>query len=64
MSLGDSYRWRFGYGFLIRARGRDLEEMLAALRQRLRNDPATELAVAAGQEREIVQLRLRELAGR
>ena len=62
-SLGDSYRWRFGYGFLIRARGRDLEEMLQALRARLGNDPATELAVAAGQEREIVQLRLRELAG-
>ena len=62
-SLGDSYRWRFGYGFLIRARGRDLDEMLEALRARLGNDPATELAVAAGQEREIVQLRLRELAG-
>jgi OHCU decarboxylase len=62
-SLGDSYRWRFGYVFLIRARGRDLEQMLAALRQRLGNDPATELAVAAGQEREIVRLRLRELAG-
>lgn len=62
-SLSESYRWRFGYGFLIRARGRDLEEMLAALRGRLNNDPATELAVAAGQEREIVHLRLRELTG-
>jgi OHCU decarboxylase len=51
----------FGYIFLIRASGRSAEEMLAALRQRLGNDPDTELRVAAGQHREITRLRLERL---
>ncbi|AEH08694.1 MULTISPECIES: allantoicase [Protofrankia] len=55
------YEDRFGYIFLVRAAGRSAEEMLGLLRERLGNDPATELRVAAGQQAEITELRLRRL---
>lgn len=55
------YEERFGHIFLIRAAGRGAVEMLANLRARLRNDPATELRVAAEQQREITRLRLERL---
>lgn len=55
------YEERFGHIFLIRAAGRDAAEMLANLRARLGNDPATELRVAAEQQREITRLRLERL---
>ena len=61
--LNERYRARFGYVFLIRARGRDIDDVLDALARRIDNDPATELEVAAGQQREITQLRLAELLG-
>jgi 2-oxo-4-hydroxy-4-carboxy-5-ureidoimidazoline decarboxylase len=44
--------------FLICATGRTSEEMLAALRKRLRNDPETELKVAAAEHAKITRLRL------
>jgi OHCU decarboxylase len=53
-----TYEARFGNVFLIRAAGRSASEMLAALRERLSNDPVTELRVAADQQREITRLRL------
>jgi allantoicase len=53
-----AYEDRFGHVFLINASGRSAEEMLAALRQRLSNDPDTELDVAAEQQRQITRLRL------
>ncbi|CAN5222469.1 hypothetical protein BH23ACT9_BH23ACT9_26840 [soil metagenome] len=56
-----AYEDRFGHVFLIRAAGRSAEEMLAALRQRLDNDPATEIAVAATQQAQITALRLDRL---
>lgn len=55
------YEERFGHVFLIRAAGRSAEEILAALRERLANDPDTELRVAAEQQREITRLRLEAL---
>ena len=55
------YEARFGHVFLISAAGRDADEILAALQQRLRNDPATELRVAAGEHRRITRLRLERL---
>lgn len=54
-----AYERRFGHVFLIRAAGRSADEMLAALEERLGNDPATELANAADQQRQITALRLR-----
>jgi 2-oxo-4-hydroxy-4-carboxy-5-ureidoimidazoline decarboxylase len=53
-----AYEERFGHVFLIRAAGRGPEEILAALDERLANDPATERRTAAEQLREIAVLRL------
>lgn len=56
-----AYEERFDRIFLVRAAGRDAEEILALLEQRLENDPETELAVTADQLREIALLRLEGL---
>ena len=53
-----TYEDRFSRVFLIRAFGRSSEEILAELRRRLDNDPATELAEAGEQLRAIALLRL------
>lgn len=53
------YEERFGRIFLVRASGRTSEQMLEQLQERLENDPETELAVTAGQLREIAALRLK-----
>jgi OHCU decarboxylase len=41
------YEERFGHVFLIAAAGRSADEILRSLRERMSNDPATELEVAA-----------------
>lgn len=53
-----AYEQRFGHVFLIRAAGRTADEMLAALTQRLANDPQTERDVVRRELTEIVRLRL------
>ena len=55
------YEARFGHVFLISAAGRDAPEILSALTERLGNDPATELRVAAEEHRRITRLRLERL---
>lgn len=55
-----SYEQRFGRVFLIRAKGRSGEEMLAELQRRLNNDDETEQQEALTQLREITLLRLKE----
>ena len=57
-----AYRQRFGFVFLIRARGRSAVELLAALRSRIDNPFEVEFAAACAQQREITVLRLTELA--
>ena len=57
----ERYEARFGHVFLIRARGLDAGQMLAALRERLGHPPARELEIASEQQREITRLRLRAL---
>ena len=54
------YEERFGYVFLICATGLSGEQMLAALRERLSNDPYTERAVATAELRKITVLRARK----
>jgi OHCU decarboxylase len=54
------YEARFGFIFIVCAAGRSAEEMLAALRGRLTNDPETELRVAAGEQWRITELRLKK----
>ena len=55
------YEARFGHVFLICATGRSAADMLAELRARLGNDAATELDVAAEEQRKITHLRLEKL---
>jgi allantoicase len=56
-----TYQEKFGYVFLICATGKSSEEILSALRQRLPNDPDTELRIAADEQRKIIRLRLEKL---
>ncbi|MGH7538611.1 MAG: 2-oxo-4-hydroxy-4-carboxy-5-ureidoimidazoline decarboxylase [Gemmatimonadales bacterium] len=56
-----TYEQRFGYVFLICAAGRSADEMLAELRRRLDEDPASELRTAAGEQAKIMRLRLEKL---
>jgi OHCU decarboxylase len=55
------YEARFGHVFLISAAGRTAEEVLAALRLRMNNDPMTEVKVAAEEQRKITRLRLERM---
>ena len=55
------YEQRFGYIYIVCATGKSAEEMLAIARDRLNNDPATEIAVAAEEQRKITRLRLAKL---
>ena len=56
-----AYREKFGYIFIVCATGKSAEEMLALLEQRLQNDPAHELHIAAEQQSLITRLRLEKL---
>lgn len=59
--LNQLYEQRFGHVFLIFASGKSAQEMLAALKQRLHNDPETELQNAAAEQARITRLRLQRL---
>jgi OHCU decarboxylase len=53
-----AYEERFGHVYLVCASGKSAAEMLALLEERLGHDAETELAIAAGEQRKITQLRL------
>ena len=55
------YEAKFGHIFLICATGRTGDEILAVIRERMKNDPATELRAAADEQRKITALRLEKL---
>ena len=55
------YEEHFGHVFLIAAAGRSADEILRSLRERMSNDPATELEVAAEEQRKITRLRIAKL---
>lgn len=59
--LNSAYEKKFGYIFIVCASGKSSEEMLAILRKRLNNDPDDELRIAAAEQAQITQLRLRKL---
>jgi 2-oxo-4-hydroxy-4-carboxy-5-ureidoimidazoline decarboxylase len=59
-----AYEARFGYLFIVCATGKSAAEMLEILDRRLNNDPAGELAVAAGEQKKITRLRLQKLLAR
>jgi allantoicase len=56
-----AYDERFGHIYIVCATGRSADEMLALLRSRLGNDAATELGVAAEEQRKITRIRLEKL---
>src|SRR5579859_4316238 len=56
-----AYADKFGFVFLICATGKSSDEILNALRQRLPNDPGTELRIAAEEQRKIMRLRLEKI---
>lgn len=55
------YEQKNGFVFLICATGKSAQEMLAALNQRLNNDRATELKLAAAEQAKITRLRLERI---
>jgi OHCU decarboxylase len=60
--MNREYEEKFGYIFIVCAAGKSSAEMLRILRQRLGNNPAGELRIAATEQAKITQLRLRKLA--
>jgi OHCU decarboxylase len=55
------YEKRFGHIYIICATGKTADEMLSICKERLRNDAARELRVAAEEQRKITHLRLAKL---
>jgi OHCU decarboxylase len=60
-AVNPEYEARFGYVFLICATGRTAEEILAELKRRIENPPATELQEAAAEQERITAIRLGKL---
>lgn len=56
-----AYEERFGFVYLVCATGKSAEEMLAMLSERLTHDRATELRIAAEEQRKITELRLEKM---
>ena len=63
-ALNWAYEQKFGFIFIICATGKTSEEMLEALKQRLENDPETELPIAAAEQSKITELRLKKMINR
>jgi OHCU decarboxylase len=61
--LNREYEKRFGFIFITCASGKSAEEMHRELVERLSNDRAEELLIAAREQRDITALRLRKLFG-
>lgn len=55
-----AYEQRFHRVFIVCATGKSAPEILQILQRRLRNDQRSELLEAAGQQRQIAQLRLKK----
>ena len=60
-AVNAEYEARFGHIYIVCAAGRSADELLDIARSRLRNDPGTELRVAAGEQAKITRLRLEKL---
>ena len=58
-----AYESCFGYIFIVCATGKSAAEMLALLSARMGNDEATELLVAAAEQKKITMIRLQRLVG-
>lgn len=56
-----AYEAKFGYLFIVCAAGKTADEMLAILKDRLKNRPDEEIRIAAAEQLKITQIRLRKL---
>ncbi len=61
--INREYENRFGHVYIVCATSRTGEELLAMAKERMRNDPESELTIAAGEQRQIMRLRLQKLLG-
>jgi OHCU decarboxylase len=59
--LNREYDAKFGHIFIVCATGKSSEEMLDLLRERLTNEAADELQIAAAEQSKITELRIRKL---
>lgn len=59
--LNQEYENKFRFIFIVCATGKSSDEILSLLEQRLANDAATELRIAAAEQAKITELRLRKL---
>ena len=59
--LNVAYENKFGFIFIVCATGKSSDEILALLEERLPNEPAAELPIAAAEQAKITELRLRKL---
>ena len=62
--LNHVYEEKFGFIFIVCATGKSSNEILTLLEQRLENEPAKELPIAAAEQARITELRLRKLLER
>ena len=56
-----AYHNKFGFIFIVCATGKCADEMLELCKSRLKNDRATEIAIAAAEQQKITEIRLRKL---
>jgi len=61
VELNGQYEAKFGYIFIVCATGKSSEEMLSMLQDRLENEAARELHIAANEQAKITELRLKKL---
>ena len=59
--LNSQYQHKFGWIFIVCATGKSADEMLTIVRERIDNDPQTELHIAAAEQAQITKLRLEKL---
>lgn len=61
IELNRQYQERFGFIFIVCAAGKSANEILSVLKQRLNNEAAEELRIAANEQAKITELRLAKL---
>jgi 2-oxo-4-hydroxy-4-carboxy-5-ureidoimidazoline decarboxylase len=59
--MNSQYQRQFGYIFIVCATGKCAAEICSLLKERLGNEPATELQIAAAEQTKIMRLRLHKL---
>jgi 2-oxo-4-hydroxy-4-carboxy-5-ureidoimidazoline decarboxylase len=61
LKLNRQYRERFGFPFILAVKGKDKNDIRAALEARVRNDPETEFQTALSEIEKIAGFRLEAL---